>query len=58
MLEIKFGTRQFSVLDSDELEDYIEDLMEEGKLEIEPEFFETPNGKTFRVLIVVKERRE
>jgi len=58
LLGKKFGIRQFSVLDRDELEDYIEDLMEEGKLEIEPEFFETPNGKTFRVLIVVKERRE
>ena len=53
LLEKKFGTRRFSVLDSDELEDYIEDLMEEGKIEIEPEFFETPDGKKFKVLIKV-----
>lgn len=49
-----FGTKEFSVLDSDELDEYIEDLMIEGRVEIEPEFFETPDGQSYRVLVKVR----
>jgi hypothetical protein len=49
-----FGTRNFSILDSNELDEYIEDLMIEGRVEIEPEFFETPDGQSYRVLVKVK----
>lgn len=51
LLEQRFGTRNFSVLEDEELEEYIEDLMDDGQIEIEPEFFETPEGKSYRVLI-------
>lgn len=54
LLQKHFGTRQFSVLDAEELDQYIEFLLEENKVEIEPEFFETPQGQNYRILIKVK----
>lgn len=56
VLERHFGTRRFSVLDSQELNEYIEDLLAEGVVEIEPEFFDGPNGESYRILIVVKQQ--
>jgi hypothetical protein len=53
LLELRFGTRIFSVLDSHELDEYVEELIEEGIVEIEPEFFDTPAGQSYRVLIKV-----
>ncbi|MFI5305273.1 MAG: hypothetical protein ACHQYP_10840 [Nitrospiria bacterium] len=51
LLEKHFGTRNFSVLEDQELEEYIEELLDEGQVEIEPEFIETPEGKRYRILI-------
>lgn len=57
LLEKHFGTREFSVLDNDELDEYIEELMIEGLVEIEPKFFDTPDGKDYRVAIKVSYER-
>jgi hypothetical protein len=54
LVEFHFGTRDFAVLDHDELSDYIEDLLADGRVQIEPEFFNTPQGSSYRVLILVK----
>lgn len=51
LLEQHFGTRNFSVLEDEELEEYVEDLMDDGQVEIEPEFIQTPEGKSYRILI-------
>ena len=48
-----FGTDNFSVLDSNELDEYVEELMIEGRVEIEPEFFEASEGNSYRILIKV-----
>jgi hypothetical protein len=56
LLERHFGTRNFSILDSNELDEYIEELMIEGIVEIEPEFFDSPAGKSYRVAIKVTPR--
>ena len=48
-----FGTDNFSVLDSDELDEYVEELMIEGRVEIEPVFLETSGGNNCRILIKV-----
>lgn len=53
LVERHFGTRQFAVLDSTELEEYINDLLETRAIEIEPQFFTSPEGKTFKVIIKV-----
>lgn len=56
LLEEHFGTRQFSVLDTEELEEYIEDLLVEGIVEIEPQFFKTTDGTSYKILIHVREK--
>ena len=53
LVEKRFGTSKFSVLDSDELDEYVEELMIEGRGEIEPEFFEASEGNGYRILIKV-----
>lgn len=58
ILETKFGTNNFSVIDNDELEEYIDELMIENKLDIEPVFFEGPEGKTYRIAILIKDIKE
>lgn len=50
LLEYKFGTKDFSVIDTNDLEDQIHDLMKEGWVEIEPEFFTDHQGKKFKVV--------
>lgn len=47
----RYGTRELSVLDSDELDQYIEELMIEGRVTVEPEFLDTPQGEGLRILI-------
>jgi len=41
------------VLDAEELSLYVEELVLEGKISIEPEFFDGPDGRSFRILILV-----
>ena len=53
IIQHHFGTDNFSVLDSDELDEYVEELMIEGRVEIEPEFLETVEGNSYRILIKV-----
>lgn len=56
LVEHHFGTRVFSVLDADELDEYIEDLIHQGQVAIEPEFFVGPNGNSYRILIKISPR--
>jgi len=48
-----FGTKYFSVLDSEEVEEYVEDLLIEGKVSVEPEFFDSPHGRSYRIIVKV-----
>lgn len=56
ILENHYGTRDFSVLDSDELDQYVEELMLAGAVAIEPEFLVLPGGVSYRILITVKSK--
>jgi len=53
LLEKRFSTRKFDLMNSNELDEYIEDLIEEGQVTVNPEFFENENGKDYRILIKV-----
>jgi len=55
LVEARYGTDDFTLIDTEEMEDYIADLLEEGDIEIEPEFFEGPDGEDFKVVVKVKE---
>lgn len=54
LLKKHFGTSDFSILDSEELEQYIEQLIIEGTVNIEPVFFETENGNDLQILVIVR----
>ncbi|MGQ2965654.1 hypothetical protein [Methylophilus sp.] len=53
LVEKHFGTKHFSVLDSAELIEYIEELQVDNRVQIEPIFFDGPKGKTYQIAIHV-----
>ncbi|MEE9947772.1 integrase [Pseudomonas shirazica] len=55
LLKARYGTEDFTIVDTEELEDYLSDLMEEGSVEIEPEFIEDDEGQRFKVVARVKQ---
>jgi len=58
LAEEKFGTRQFSVLNEQELEEYIEVLVEDSRLIVEPQFVDADSGTSYRIAILVSEKEE
>ena len=54
LLVKKYGTNNFSLIEREVLEDYIEDLIEEKTVEVEPEFFNDDNGQNYKILVKVK----
>lgn len=53
-LAVHFGTRDFSVLEEEALVLHLEDLMEEGRLTIEPQFLD--GGKQYRIAVLLKRK--
>lgn len=56
LLKARYGTDDFRLLDSSETEEYILALMEEGYVEIEPEFLNSDDGQTFKVIARIKKQ--
>ncbi|KPB73351.1 hypothetical protein ACKUFS_25980 [Pseudomonas cannabina] len=54
MLKARYGTRDFTTVDVHDLEDQIQELVLEGWVEIEPEFFTDHQGKQFKVVARLK----
>lgn len=54
LLVKKYGTSNFNLIERKVLEDYIEELIEENEVEIEPEFFSDDNGQNYKILVKVK----
>jgi hypothetical protein len=58
LLAAHFGTDDFSVLDSEELDTYMDELVLQGNVVVEPEFVTTDQEEAYRILIrVVGEER-
>lgn len=58
LLKDRFGTTDFSLVDTNDLEDQIRELMNEGWVEIEPEFFKDHHGTKFKVVARLTRTRE
>ncbi|MCY1560043.1 hypothetical protein D9M68_971350 [compost metagenome] len=58
LLKERHGTKDFSLIDTNDLEDQIQDLMKEGWVEIEPEFFTDHQGKKFKIVARLIRNRE
>ncbi|MFG0324018.1 integrase [Pseudomonas sp. zjy_15] len=54
MLKERYGTDDFGLIPSSELEDYINDKIKEGMVEIAPEFFTDANGEHMKVVARLK----
>lgn len=57
LMHTHFGTSNFSVLDKDEVHEYLEDLLEKGNVSVEPRFFDSGNGKSYEIIIAVDKGR-
>lgn len=55
LLEKRYGLSKFSIMQPDEVADYIEDLMIEGMLKIEPIFIDIPEGKRYEIIFKITE---
>lgn len=55
LIQKHFHTDDYTLLETEELEEYIEELIDSGDVEIEPVFFEDDNGKKYKVVVKVKE---
>ena len=54
LVKKRYGTEDFTLLESSEIESYIEELIDEGGVEIEPEFFETADGIKYKIVVRVR----
>lgn len=48
-----FGTANFTLQDEERVDNYLQDLQDEGKITIEPEFFENHDGKQMKIMVRV-----
>lgn len=53
LLFSEFGTTSFSLVDENRIEDYLAGMLEEGKVRIEPQFFNDEHGKSMKILFIV-----
>jgi len=53
LVEEKFNTREFSVLSVEELEEYVEVLLEDSRVLVEPQFIEADSGTAYTIAILV-----
>ncbi|MCY1310966.1 hypothetical protein D9M70_612100 [compost metagenome] len=58
LLKERYGSDDYTIIDTHDLEDQIQELIEEGWIEIEPEFFTDHQGKKFKVVARLKRRLE
>jgi len=58
LLTTRYGTDDFRLIASEDLEDYIYELLCDGMIEIEPEFFTDEHGETFKIITKVKRYHE
>lgn len=49
----RYGLSSFFIMQSDEVADYIEDLMISGEVSVEPHFVDVPGGKSYEILFKV-----
>ncbi len=55
LLKARFDTDDFTLVDSEELQAYLEDLLDDHSMTIEPEFFEYSGEEKMRVIVKITE---
>lgn len=54
IFENKYHISNYNLIEKEDLADYINTMLEEGLITVEPEFIEDDNGKQFEIIIKVK----
>lgn len=54
----RFGTVDFTVLTTGDLEEYIDELILDGEVDVEPEFIEDGKGESYRLLIITRDKHD
>jgi len=57
LISNKYRTVDFTVLSSGDMEGYINDLILSGEVELEPEFIVDDNGKSYQLLVIIRDKR-
>ncbi len=55
LIKDRYNTKNVNLIEEDDLIYFIEDLIEEGNVKIEPDFIEDNNGNKFKIAITVEE---
>lgn len=50
----KFGIENYSIIDKNDLSDYINTLLEDKLITVEPEFLEDDKNNQFEIIVKVK----
>lgn len=58
LIHNRYGTADFTLLSSSDLEEYIEDLIHTGEVDIEPEFLEDDKGQSYRLLVKIRDKHD
>lgn len=54
LIQDKYGSKDYTLLETEELEEYIEALMDDGDVDIEPVFFEDDTGKSYKIIVKIR----
>ena len=56
LISERYGTDDFTLLNTDELQTHIDELILNGEVDVEPEFIEDNNGQSYRLLVIIKDK--
>lgn len=57
LIEERYGTEDFIMLHTEELEQHIDQLLIDGTIEVEPDFLDDAAGGRYKIVVIVKEKR-
>ena len=55
LIKREYNCEDFEIIEEEDLEYYIEDLLEKEKIDIEPDFFSDDNGTNYDIIFKIKE---
>lgn len=58
LIKDKYGTEDFTLLNTEDLELYIDELIKDGTVEVEPDFIEDGSGKSYKIAVIIRYKRD
>lgn len=54
LIKNKYNTERFDLIDTQDLESYIEDLLEDEKIIVEPEFIFNDENEKYKIIVKIE----